>query len=247
MTIRNGLATSGGGIANIGTLTVNQSTVTGNRAFSSIPFDSYGGGIANYGTLTINDSTISGNAAQVGYIGKFGSGGGIYGRATINNSTISGNSATGHAAYSKGGGIYGGGSINNSTISGNLAAEGAGIYGVDTTTLQNSIVANSSSGRNCTGTMTSKGYNLSSDGSCNLNGPGDMNNINPDLGPLQYNGGTTQTMALSEGSPAIDAGNPSGCTDGQGHLLITDQRGMPRPDAEDIGGCDIGAFEKQSD
>jgi len=49
------------------------------------------------------------------------------------------------------------------------------------------------------------------------------------------------------GSPAIDAGNPSGCTDGSGHLLKTDQRGMPRPDKEDTVGCDRGAFERQSD
>ena len=68
------------------------------------------------------------------------------------------------------------------------------------------------------------------------------------LGSLQNNGGPTQTMALPSGSPAVDAGNPNGCTDGLGHLLKTDQRGAPRPDRpEDTGGCDIGAFEKQSD
>jgi hypothetical protein len=67
------------------------------------------------------------------------------------------------------------------------------------------------------------------------------------LGPLQNNGGPTQTMALPSGSPAIDAGNPNGCTDNKGHLLKTDQRGMPRPDKEDSGGCDMGAYESQSD
>jgi hypothetical protein len=95
--------------------------------------------------------------------------------------------------------------------------------------------------------MITDGYNLSSDNTCNLTGPGDLNNANPELGPLQNNGGTTQTMALPSGSPAIDAGNPSGCTDGKGHLLTTDQRGMPRPDKEDTGGCDMGAYESQSD
>ena len=54
-------------------------------------------------------------------------------------------------------------------------------------------------------------------------------------------------MALLSASPAIDAGNPSGCADGQGHLLKTDQRGMPRLDKEDSGGCDIGAYESQTD
>jgi hypothetical protein len=54
-------------------------------------------------------------------------------------------------------------------------------------------------------------------------------------------------MALLPGSPAIDAGNPAGCTDGSGHLLTTDQRGMPRPDREDAVGCDVGAYERQTD
>jgi hypothetical protein len=67
------------------------------------------------------------------------------------------------------------------------------------------------------------------------------------LGPLQNHGGPTETMALFSGSPAIDAGNPGGCTDGQGRLLRTDQRGMPRPDSEDTSGRDMGAYESQSD
>ena len=115
-----------------------------------------------------------------------------------------------------------------------------------TLTLQNSIVASNSPG-NCSGSMTSKGYNLSSDGSCNFSNSGDRNNTDPKLGPLQNNGGPTQTMALPSGSPAIDAGNPSGCKDSQGHLLTTDQRGMPRHDTEDTGGCDMGAYERQTD
>jgi hypothetical protein len=57
-------------------------------------------------------------------------------------------------------------------------------------------------------------------------------------------GGTTQTVS---GSPAIDAGDASGCTDGQGNLLNADQPGMPRPDPGDTGGCDMGADERQND
>jgi hypothetical protein len=57
--------------------------------------------------------------------------------------------------------------------------------------------------------MTSNGYNFSSDGTCNFSGPGDLNNTDPKLGPLQNNGGPTKTLALPPGSPAIDAGNPS--------------------------------------
>ena len=202
-------------------------------------------GIYDKGTLTINNSTVAGNGCCGG---SGGSGGGISnsGTLTINNSTVSGNSSIG---FANGGGILNRGTltINNSTISGNTARYGGGIetYQASTAT-QNSIVANNSGG-NCQGTMTSNGYNLSSDGSCNFNGTGNLNNTDPKLGPLQNNGGPTQTQALLSGSPAIDAGNPSGCTDGNGRLLKTDQRGKPRPDKEDTGGCDMGAYERQKD
>ena len=49
-------------------------------------------------------------------------------------------------------------------------------------------------------------------------------------------------MAISAGRPVIDAGNPSGCTDGSGNLLRTDQRGHPRPN---LGACDIGESVQQ--
>src|SRR5579885_3235568 len=178
-----------------------------------------GGGIYNSGTLAITNSTLSGNAAN-GFTG--GGGGGIYnasGTVRISNSTFSGNTGS-----PSGGGIYNGGTV----------------------TLQNSIVANSTSGGNCYGTVSSAGYNLSSDGTCNFNNAGDLNNTDPLLGPLQNNGGPTQTMASLPGSPVIDAGNPNGCTDSQGHLLATDQRGQPRPDAGDASGCDMGAYENQT-
>src|SRR6266568_7653344 len=111
--------------------------------------------------------------------------------------------------------------VNNSTVSGNYPA--GGIFNSGTATLQNSILANNS-GRNCRGIITSHGYNLSSDGSCPFSNTGDLNNTNPLLGTLGNYGGSTQTIPLLSGSPAIDSGNPNGCTDGQGHLLKTDQR-----------------------
>ena len=258
VTIRNGhnWYGEGGGIYNNARLTINASTITGNNSFISRNLCcGYGGGIFNdhNGTLTINNSTISANTAgsRCGLFNCPGNGGGIenLGRLVINNSTISGNYAYGVQAsiYSRGGGIenFGGTlSISNSTISGNSGANGGGIYGIGF--FQNTIVANNSL-QNCYNQGGSSGYNLSSDGSCNFHNTGDMNNTNPELGPLQNNGGPTDTMALLPGSPAIDAGNPSGCTDGQGNLLKTDQRGMPRPDREDTRGCDIGAYESQSD
>jgi len=81
--------------------------------------------------------------------------------------------------------------------------------------------------------------------SCAFSNSGDRNNTNAVLGTLGYYGGPTPTIPLLTGN--IDAGNPSGCTDGHGNLLKTDQRGKPRHDPEDTGGCDIGAFERQSD
>ncbi len=53
------------------------------------------------------------------------------------------------------------------------------------------------------------------------------------LAPIADNGGLTQTMALLNGSPAIDTGTPTGAP-------TTDQRGLPR-----FGVVDIGAFEVQ--
>jgi hypothetical protein len=248
-----------GGISNFGTLTITRTTISGNFAGSGS-----GGGIYNTGTLGIWNSTLSGNGAADPE--GNGSGGAIAnsGVVTITNSTLDSNSAGGGigTVYQGYGGALsnsGQATINNATFSGNIArchtvtlcdGLGGAIYdsGAGTLTIQNSIVANSVDSHNCYGPgITSDGYNLSSDGSCDFHRTGDLSNTNPLLGPLQNNGGPTQTQALLAGSPAIDAGNPSGCTDGSGHLLTTDQRGMPRPDPEDLGGCDMGAYESQTD
>ncbi len=114
--------------------------------------------------------------------------------------------------------------------------------------LRNTIVANSTAGRDCSGPspVISEGYNLDSDGTCGFAGEGDLPNTDPLLGPLQDNGGPTLTHALLAGSPAIDAGNPAGCTDPWGNSLTTDQRGEVRPADGDCDGvpiCDIGAYE----
>jgi hypothetical protein len=244
LTIRNGFSEdSGAGIRNLGILTINACTISNNKARGS-PSGGHGGGVTNAGTLTVNNSTFSGNSISGVFGAGFGGGLFNYTAATINNSTFSGNSA-----YATGGGIRNQGNltINNSTISSNKEHYGGGVESAAGTVIfQNSIVANNSVG-NCGGTIGSNGYNLSSDDTCNFNNAGDSNNADPKLGVLQYNGGPTQTQALRSGSPAIDAGNPNGCRDGRSNLLKTDQRGMPRPDKEDTGGCDIGAYERQSD
>ena len=234
----------GGGIYNQGALTVNNSTISGNSATSG------GSGIFNLGhTATINRSTFSGNSFA-----------NWYGTVTISQSTFSGNGAgitvipggTASVSNSTMNSIGVGGKVilSNCTVSG---SSGTGISVAGTSSkvvLQNSIVANNSGG-NCSirsgGTIASRGHNLSSDATCDFDAASDLNNIDPMLGPLQKNGGPTQTMALPSGSPAIDAGNPHGCRDNLGNLLNTDQRGMPRHDKEDTGGCDMGAYESQRD
>jgi hypothetical protein len=63
-------------------------------------------------------------------------------------------------------------------------------------------------GANCVehGTNT-RGYNLSDDTTCGFTAPGDLVVADAMLGPLQDNGGPTETHDLLPGSPAIDAGS----------------------------------------
>jgi hypothetical protein len=83
-------ATEGGGIDNdaSGALTVQGSTLTGNKAGDS------GGGLYNLGTATLRQSTLSGNTAG-------SDGGGIFngasGALAVKDSTVLGNTAPGGA------------------------------------------------------------------------------------------------------------------------------------------------------
>src|SRR4029077_287412 len=104
--------------------------------------------------------------------------------------------------------------ISNSTLSGNSGmTAGAIINRLETLDIETTILNRGELGPNIlidSGTVTSHGYNLSSDdGGGVLNGPGDQINTNPVLGPLQNNGGPTFTHELLPGSPAIDAGDPN--------------------------------------
>jgi hypothetical protein len=239
---QNGNVLGGGGIYSSGYVTINNSTIVANTGLIGGGIENRsilnGDGVLTGGILTIKNSNLSSNTGTIG--------GGILNNGTlvVVNSTFSGNTAR-----ENGGAITNGGTLAvfNATFGGNGAVEGGAINNGATATLQNSIVANSTKGGNCSGGVVSHGYNLSSDDTCNFSMRGDLNNIDPILGPLQNNGGPTQTMALQNGSAAIDSGKPSGCTDEAGHLLRTDQRGEPRPDNEDVRGCDMGAYERQTD
>jgi uncharacterized repeat protein (TIGR01451 family) len=222
-----------GGINNFGILTLNNTTVSGNAGPGV-------GGISNRGTMTMTNSTVSGNTGDGGIGNYFG------GTVTLNNSTVSGNTSS-----VSGGGITNGDggtlTLNNSTVSGNQGYFSGGVMNFSTTVLQNTILAGNtgnptSTSPDCSGTINSSGYNLiGNTAGCTFNATtGDLLNVNPKLDPLQNNGGPTPTHALLLGSPAINAGNPAGCTDQLGNPLASDQRGFPR-----VSRCDIGAYEVQ--
>ena len=227
------------------TLTINNSIIRDNRYTQAI-----GIGIEE-GHLTLNNSTISDNDSP-GIMNYYGNvtinnstvhknqGGGVLnsGSMTLNNSTVSNNDNTGYV----GGGIYSGGdlALNNSTVSENTAGQGGGIVGGGIT-IQNSIIAGNSAEAHpdCSANITSAGYNLigDSDG-CNFTpATGDLTDVSPELSPLIGAPGSPYYYPLLTGSPAINAGNPTGCTGSTGDLL-TDQRGASR-----VGTCDIGAYE----
>ena len=249
MTIRDGFSADGGGILNGGTLTLSNSTLSGNSSTSPGTASGGGGIFNNGGTVTISNSTLSGNSSPLA------NGGGIFnaGTLTISNSTLSGNSAGSESGGgSEGGGIYndfGTVTISFSTISGNSATLfGGGIFNLSDSsgamTVKNSIVGNSVVGGDCTlagtGTLTALGANLDTDGSCGTTNFTKVTSAQLDLGLLMFNGGTTETLALLPGSLAIDAAPD--CTDAFGNSVITDQRGFTRPDNGESA-CDIGAFE----
>jgi CSLREA domain-containing protein len=252
--VTNNVARFAGGINAVGSLTLINSTVRNNIACGP-------GGIASSnGILTLTNTTISGNTAtgaSSALTSVGGCPGGVRGYAGgidtssvthLTNSTISGNSNTWGAADDAGG-IRASGTttiaystIANNTISGGAGSAGGVLNRVagSTLTIQGDILSGNTGG-NCVngGTLTSQGYNLADDALCNLIQPTDHPGVDPNLAPLAYNGGPTQTRALLAGSPARDAGGTSatGCP-------ATDQRGVSRP----MGlACDIGAYELRVD
>jgi parvulin-like peptidyl-prolyl isomerase len=188
---------------------------------------SSGDGIENKGgRLTLLRSLVADNHG-VGVANNSGT-------TTCVNSTIAANSGAGIAVES------GSVSAASCTIARN---GGTGIdAGEGEATVQNTAIAYNSQG--CSGRVTSTGYNLTDDGRCAFAQTGDTTSDDPRLGELASNGGATQTVAPSGGSPVIDAGDPAGCADpAGGSMLTSDQRGVRRPAG---GRCDIGAVETQA-
>ena len=245
LTVRGGLvAASGGGIYVQGqvNLTVTDVRVTGNASSG----DEGGGiGVQDSATVRIFQSTIDHNTALT-----FGGGIASNGNLTVGNSTVSDNSVSNGA----GGGIYSNKTtnLNNTTVAYNTSNQGGGVSVAAGTgfSLKNSLIANNNSGAgDCNGMLTSQGYNLigTTDAACIfVSTMGDQSNIAANLGPLQNNGGPTPTCNLLSGSPAIDAGNPGLPGSGNNTCLLTDQRGVTRPQDGNHDGnavCDIGAYE----
>jgi len=251
-------ASNGGGIESFGgTLTVSNST------FSACSAGNGGGIFDNGGTVTVSNSTLS--ACSASYGGGISDGSGTL---MVSNSTLSANSATvaGGGISNRIGGTL---TVSNSTLSANIVSgtgsQGGGISNDDasgsTSTLHDTIVAGNSATGGATdpdfsGTVSpsvtignvtyTEGYNLIGDGTGSSGfTTGDQvgtsaSPLNAQLGPLQNNGGSTQTMALLGNSPAINAGDPN--TAG---LPENDQRGPSF--SRQIGiHPDIGAYEYQT-
>lgn len=214
----------------------------GGDAAGGAIFESGNGRMAN---LTIAENIVSAGNGRVGGIGM---GGGLYlgdNQWNLVNLTITDNFVTGGTGTQTPGSGQGGGvfsrfqsvpptpNFRNNIVADNTAPSGKDIYGFFPGSFNNLIgVGDGSSG------MTN-GTNVNLMGSASLP-------LDPMLGPLSDNGGVTDTRALLDGSPAINAGNASVFNPilfpQNSFPLLMDQRNFPR--ISPIGGSiDIGAYE----
>lgn len=222
---------------------INASTISGNQGGS----DSFGGGllVQGYAFAPINatDSTISGNSAthgggvSVGYNGHeplFA--GSPHGSLSFDNSTIAGNTAD-----SSGGGIY----LSQYDT-------GSGAQGASATIRSTIVSGNTAAGspQDLDQALTSSGgfagaFSLvqHSGNAVFLSQNAMITGADPQLGPLQDNGGPTHTMLPAGTSPVIDQGHaPKDLnTDQRGDQRTVDVSGIPNPPGGD--GTDIGAVE----
>ncbi|MGE0820869.1 MAG: choice-of-anchor Q domain-containing protein [Candidatus Binatia bacterium] len=251
----NSADSSGGAIANVndGRFSVSQSTFDANAA-------NRGGAIFD---VTTASSTIATGISVSTFVANSAgdAGGAIYynptdGYLSISNSTFSENAAT-----NRGGAIMNGAAgigtiaIANATFYGNAAADGASIYNRQGFNLDNSIITHSIdsvtgafadacslTGIPLGGTNNMIGTFPSTDSACNPTASFNKGAVFGLAVTLQNNGGPTATHALDLTSTAIDAGFGNCPGPILGTLLMTDQRGIPRPQGAT---CDIGAVEQQ--
>ena len=231
---------NGGGIyVNSGTVTITNSTVQSARQLIS-----NGGGIyINSGTVTITNSTFTLN--DVGY-----DGGGIYnksGNLTITNSTFSGNQSgtqvsEGATDDGRGAAIFSSGTttLTHVTVASNrttVPTVASGVHiGSGTFKSYNSLIAGSSDGLDCAGTLAANIGNIIEDGStgCNTSQAADF--------VLGLTSLTDDSLAphrpLTSNSSAIDAADANHCEE-------FDQRGIRRAGQGSV--CDVGAIEYISD
>lgn len=226
----------GGGMVQSSTNHATLTNVTFSRNVAhAVGGSTLGGGLYNASNATsLTDVTFESNFADVG--------GGMENNSGVVTAT--------NVTFSDNGAGWGGGLFNytrattaltNVTFSGSIThgGIGVGIFNDGTVTLKNTIIANSPVGGNCYnngGTFVDKGHNLDSGNTCGFSAAnGDLINTDPLLGPLQNNGGYTDTLALFKGSPAINHGTNVGCPQ-------KDQRGKTRITSTDPT-CDIGAYE----
>ena len=207
-----------GGAVSVAT-TAGTSFSATNCTFSGNSSSGEGGAVAASGSFSAMNCTFSGNSGS--------SGGAIEvtysGAVALTNCTLSGNSAS----TGTGGGVDVSGALT-STNSIYQNPHGGNIYVFPGETLyMTSRVITIPAG-----VFASGGHNVFSDAP-KATDPSDLINTDPLLGPLADNGGPTLTQALLPGSPAIDAGVPVAG-------LTTDQRGLGR-----VGAVDIGSFESQ--
>ncbi|MBL8063021.1 MAG: CSLREA domain-containing protein [Anaerolineales bacterium] len=178
----------GGGIRNDGTLTVMNSTFSGNTTISG----GSGGGIRNIGVLTVTNSTFSGNSA-------FGSGGGIYNVIGFTSVTIINSTFSGNAAGSLGGGIYfDGGTLNYAN-----------------TIIANSTSGGDCAGSGTIGTNTN---NLVEDGGCSASLSGDpaLDSLGDNGGPTQTFALFVDSLAIDAGDNTTCAASPVSNLDQRG-------------------------------
>ena len=242
-------------------------TFSGNSANNGGAMYNFGGnGGASSPTLTM--VTFSGNAAghEGGALFTLGTFGGVS-NPVLGNVTFSGNSAINNGGAMASYGYNGTSSpeLSNVTFSGNTATDatscGGALYNFFSFPMLSNVIlwgdtsannpganeiCNANSGPPSTGSpyfinsvvqgsggSNAWSFNLGTDLGGNLD-------ADPKLGPLQDDGGTTETMLPGAGSSAIDHGDAATCS--AAPVSGEDQRGVARPQG---GECDIGAVESR--